>query len=89
MIIEDWEDFLDYLNHISGTDDFDIEKLEKLIEAGGSGFGNKNIPPTEGAQIICDGLWKIVKSNPAFRQKADVDNIATDHGMMAQPGMVS
>ena len=94
MIIEDWEDFLDYLNYISGTNDFDIEGLQQT--EGGVlkprpqdatlGTSDKNRRPTAGAQVICDGLWNIVKKNPAFRQKADVDNIATDNGMMVQPG---
>lgn len=53
-----WEEFLEYLNEISGTNDFD--------DVGGI---NEALEVKNGVQIISDILWKMVYRNPAFRAR--------------------
>jgi len=57
-----WEEFLVYLNEVSGTNDFDdAGKFE----------GNQTavaVGDNVGVQIISDILWKQVYTNPAFKK---------------------
>ena len=57
-----WEEFLEYLNEISGTNDFDdagkFEENQTAVEVGDD----------VGVQIISDILWKMVYRNPDFKK---------------------
>ena len=62
-----WEEFLEYLNEISGTNDFDdagkFERNQTAVEVGDDA----------GVQIISDILWKMVYRNPDFKKpRSDV-----------------